>query len=56
MLSRLKLSGKGKLTRRATNQSHFNSKDSGNRGRLKHKSALIKKSDQKTFKKYLPYA
>ena len=54
--SRLKVTGQGKLVRRATNQSHFNAKDSGNKGRLKHRNALIKKSDKKLFKKYLPYA
>ncbi|MDO8574989.1 MAG: 50S ribosomal protein L35 [bacterium] len=56
ILSRLKISGKGKLMRRATNQSHFNAKDSGKKGRLKHRSALIKKSDQESFKRYIPYA
>ncbi len=56
ILSRLKITGKGKLIRRATNQSHFNAKDSGNKGRLKHRNALIKKSDKKLFKQYLPYA
>ena len=55
ILSRLKISGAGKLIRRAANQSHFNSKDSGNKGRLKHKSANIKKSDQKLFRQYIPY-
>lgn len=54
ILSRLKISSGGKLIRRATNQSHFNTKDSGNRGRLKHKTDLIKKSDQKLFRRYIP--
>ncbi len=56
ILSRLKISSKGKLIRRATGQSHFNTKDSGNKGRSKHGNASIKKSDKKSFKKYLPYA
>ncbi len=56
ILSRLKISSKGKLIRRATSQSHFNAKDSGNKGRLKHKTNLIKKSDKGSFKKYIPYA
>jgi len=56
ILSRLKISSSGKLIRRATNQSHFNAKDSGNKGRFKHKSQNIKKSDQKLFKQYIPYA
>ncbi|OGD24812.1 hypothetical protein A2819_01040 [Candidatus Azambacteria bacterium RIFCSPHIGHO2_01_FULL_40_24] len=56
ILSRLKVSSNGKLVRRATNQSHFNAKDSGKKGRLKHRSALIKKSDKKLFKQYIPYA
>lgn len=55
ILSRLKISGSGKLIRQATNQSHFNSKDSGNRGRFKHKSQNVKKSDQKLFRQYIPY-
>ena len=56
ILSRLKVSSNGKLVRRATNQSHFNAKDSGKKGRLKHRSTLIKKSDKKLFKQYIPYA
>lgn len=56
ILSRLKISGGGKLIRRATNQSHFNSKDSGNKGRFKHKVENVKKSDIKSFKKFLPYS
>mgnify|MGYP001561021903 FL=1 len=55
ILSRLKISGSGKLIRRATNQSHFNSKDSGNKGRFKHRSENIKKSDIKSFRQFLPY-
>ena len=55
ILSRLKISGNGKLIRRVTNQSHFNAKDGGKKGRLKHKSLTVKKSDQKSFKKFLPY-
>lgn len=56
ILSRLKISGKGKLVRRAASQSHFNAKDNGNMGRSKHKSINIKKSDIKSFKQYIPYA
>lgn len=55
MLSRLKISGKGKLIRRAASQSHFNSKDSGKKGRFKHKTENIKKSDIKSFRQFLPY-
>lgn len=55
ILSRLKISGGGKLIRRATSQSHFNAKDSGKKGRFKHKTENIKKSDIKSFKKFLPY-
>lgn len=56
ILSRLKISGRGNLTRRVSNQSHFNAKDSGKKGRLKHGSVEIKKADKKSFKQYLPYA
>lgn len=55
ILSRLKISGSGKLIRRATSQSHFNAKDSGKEGRFKHHTESVKKSDIKSFKKFLPY-
>lgn len=54
ILSRVKVTRRGKLVRRSTNQSHFNAKESGKQGRAKHSSALIKKVDIKSFKKYLP--
>ncbi|HAJ44536.1 hypothetical protein A3K33_01545 [Candidatus Azambacteria bacterium RIFOXYC1_FULL_41_20] len=53
--SRLKTTGKGKLTRRATNQSHFNTKTSGKERRLKHVDASISGADKKSIKRYLPY-
>jgi ribosomal protein L35 len=56
ILSRLKLTGSGKLLRRPSHQSHFNTKDTGKTGRLKHGDLEIKKSDKKSFKQYLPYA
>ena len=55
ILSRLKISGKGKLIRRAANQSHFNAKDSGKKGLFKHQTKNVKKSDVKLFKQFLPY-
>jgi len=55
ILSRIKISSGGKLIRRATNQSHFNAKDSGNKGRFKHRTENVKKSDIKSFKQFLPY-
>jgi ribosomal protein L35 len=54
ILSRIKITGTGKLLRRQTNQSHFNTKDTGNQGRAKHPTVGIKKVDLKAFKKYLP--
>lgn len=54
--SRLKITGRGKLLRRPTNQSHFNTKESAKQTRIKHGVKPIKKSDYKSFIKYLPYA
>ncbi len=56
ILSRLKVTGKRKLIRRATNQSHFNAKDSGKKGRLKHKTLPVKASDIKSLRQFLPYS
>jgi ribosomal protein L35 len=55
ILSRLKITKGGKMLRRPTRQSHFNAKDSGKQGRVKHGSVMIKKSDIKLFKQFLPY-
>jgi len=56
ILSRLKITGGGKLLRRPTNQSHFNAKESSKQTRIKHGVKPVKKSDYKSFIKYLPYA
>ena len=56
ILSRLKITGKGKLLRRPTNQSHFNAKESAKQTRIKHGIRPVKKSDYKSFIKYIPYA
>jgi len=53
--SRLKMTGKGKLTRRNSNQSHFNAKTSGKQRRLKRRILSVSKKDIKIFKKHLPY-
>ncbi len=55
ILSRLKMTGKGKLIRRATNQSHFNAKTSGKQRRLKHRTSSIVSQDAKVFRRYLPH-
>jgi len=55
ILSRIKVTGKGKLVKRATGQSHFNTKDSGKRGRIKHRKLNVKTVDIKSFKQFLPY-
>jgi len=55
ILSRLKITGKKKLTRRASNQSHFNAKTSGKQRRLKRRVLSVNKRDIKIFKQYLPY-
>ncbi|MFH1990394.1 MAG: 50S ribosomal protein L35 [Patescibacteria group bacterium] len=55
ILSRLKISGKGKITRRATNQSHFNTKATGKQRRSKHQSSSIATRDIKAVRQFLPY-
>ncbi|MBI2635272.1 MAG: 50S ribosomal protein L35 [Parcubacteria group bacterium] len=54
--SRIKITGGGKLLRRPTHQSHFNAKESSRQTRIKHGVKQVKKSDYKSFIKYLPYA
>jgi len=53
--SRLKVTGKKKLIRRSSNQSHFNAKTSGKQRRLKRRVLSVNKKDIKMFKQYLPY-
>ena len=55
VLSRLKITGGNRLLRKPANQSHFNAKDSGKKGRLKHRGVEIKKADKKSFRQFLPY-
>lgn len=55
ILSRLKISGNGKITRRATNQSHFNTKATGQQRRSKHQNSSIMSQDIKAVKQFLPY-
>lgn len=55
ILSRIKITGKKKFTRRASNQSHFNTKTSGKQRRLKRRVLSVDKKDIKMFKKHLPY-
>jgi len=55
ILSRIKITGKRKLTRRVSNQSHFNTKASGNQRRLKRRILSVNKKDIRMFKKHLPY-
>lgn len=55
ILSRLKISGKGRITRRATNQSHFNTKATGQQRRSKHQTFSIAKRDIKATRQFLPY-
>ncbi|OGD43256.1 hypothetical protein A2567_02360 [Candidatus Azambacteria bacterium RIFOXYD1_FULL_42_11] len=55
ILSRLKITSRGKLIRRPSGQSHFNTKDAGRKTRLKHRVLAVKKSDIKPFKQFLPY-
>jgi ribosomal protein L35 len=55
IMSRLKISGRGKITRRATNQSHFNTKATGQQRRSKHQELSIAGRDIKAVRQFLPY-
>jgi len=55
ILSRLKVTGRKKLIRRAANQSHFNAKTSGKQRRLKRQILSVKNQDTKAFKQRLPH-
>jgi len=55
ILSRIKITGKRKLTRLTSNKSHFNAKTSGKQRRLKRRVLSVNKKDIKMFKQYLPY-
>lgn len=55
-MKKVKVSGKKKVTKRATGQNHYNSKDTGEQGRKKKKDQRLFKADEKNVLKAIPYA
>jgi ribosomal protein L35 len=53
---RFRITKKKKVMRRATNQNHFNSKDTGKEVRKKRTDIRLSKSDEKNILKSLPYS
>jgi len=56
LIKRIKISKKKKVIRRATGQNHFNSKETGKKGRQKKSDVRLFKADEKNVLKALPYA
>lgn len=54
LLTRIKITGRKKITKRKVHQGHFNAKDSGNRTRGKRGDNLASSMQTKKFKKILP--
>ncbi|MDX1607960.1 MAG: 50S ribosomal protein L35 [Candidatus Spechtbacterales bacterium] len=52
---RFKVTANGKIMRRVSGQSHFNSKMSGKKRRNKRKWVEVSKSELKAIKRLLPY-
>ena len=55
VLKRFKITGTGKILRRAVNQDHFNAKDTPKTRRAKRKYRPVAKAEAKLIRKYLPY-
>jgi ribosomal protein L35 len=52
---KVKISKKGKVSRRTTGQNHYNSKETGTEGRKKKSDIRLFKADEKNVLKALPY-
>jgi len=54
---KFKVTKKKKVTRRTTGQNHFNSKETGKKGRMKKRThRVFKAEEQNVLKRALPYA
>lgn len=56
MAKKVKVTGTGKLKRRASGQNHYNSRNSGDETRAKRKDQSIFKTEEKNIKRAIPYA
>ncbi len=53
LVKKVKVSKNGKVTRRASGQNHFNSKDTGSETRAKRKDKRLSKKDEQNVLKAL---
>lgn len=53
---KIKVTGSGKLMRRATKQNHYNTRETGNFKRSKRRDQSFFAADEKNVAKALPYA
>lgn len=53
---KFKITGSGKLLRRATGQNHYNTRDTGVQTRRKRRDKNVFKTDSDNLKRALPYA
>lgn len=56
LAKKVRISKNRKVLRRATGQNHFNSKETGEKGRDKKSDVRLFKADEKNVLKGLPYA
>jgi large subunit ribosomal protein L35 len=56
VVKKFRVTGSGKLKRRATGQNHYNTRDTGNETRGKRRDQSVFKTDETNVKKALPYA
>lgn len=56
VIKKVRLTKKRKLLRRKTGQNHFNSKETGKKGRQKRKDVRLFQTDEKNLLKALPYS
>lgn len=55
VVKRFRITKKKKVMRRATGQNHYNSKDTGQEGRVKRTDVRLFKADEKNVLNALPY-
>jgi ribosomal protein L35 len=55
LIKKIKVTKNKKVIRRKTGQNHFNSKETGKKGREKKKDLRLFKTDEKNVLKALPY-
>lgn len=56
VIKKVRLTKKRKLLRRKTGQNHFNSKETGKKGRQKRKDIRLFQTDEQNLLKALPYS